>query len=120
MSSIRGKNTHPEITIRRILWSVGKRYRIHDTTVFGKPDISNKKKVVAIFIDGCFWHGCKKCYEEPKTNTDFWRKKILSNKHRREEVVRHLKQDGWTMLQFWEHEIRQNPYAVVERILKVL
>ena len=65
MSSIRGKNTRPELLIRKIIWSSGKRYRIHDKTVYGRPDISNKKRKIAVFIDGCFWHGCKQCYKEP-------------------------------------------------------
>ncbi|WP_316505626.1 hypothetical protein [Nitrosopumilus sp.] len=56
MSSIRGKNTKPELTVRKGVWNMGKRYRIHDRTVFGTPDMSNKSKRVAVFIDGCFWH----------------------------------------------------------------
>ena len=64
MSAIRGRNTQPELLVRRLLWARGKRYRIHDASVSGTPDISNKKRRVAVFIDGCFWHGCESCYTE--------------------------------------------------------
>jgi len=116
MASIRSKNTRPEMTIRKILWSHGKRYRVHDKTVFGTPDISHKGKKLAIFIDGCFWHACKKCYSEPKTNPIFWRKKITQNKKRRVKVRRTLKKAGWTVLEFWEHEIKNNPKKVTNMI----
>lgn len=117
MSSIRGKNTKPELIVRRILWSTGLRYRIHDKTIFGKPDISNKKKKLAIFVDGCFWHGCKRCYREPTTNTDFWKQKIQNNKKRRKQVIKFLKREDWKILEFWEHEINGKPEIVVKKIL---
>lgn len=120
MSSIRGKNTKPELTIRKMLWASGKRYRIHDKTVFGIPDISSKKKKVAIFIDGCFWHGCKKCYKEPETNAEFWRKKISSNRSRRVTVLSILESEGWKVMQFWEHEINRHPKIVINRIRRVI
>jgi len=120
MSSIRGKNTRPELLIRRMLWSRGKRYRVHDSSVFGNPDISNKSKNVAVFIDGCFWHGCARCYKEPKTNSEFWRNKIFKNKKRRTVVRSRLKKDGITILQFWEHEILSNPVKVTQKICMFL
>jgi len=116
MSSIRGKNTKPEMLVRKNLWGRGKRYRIHDNSVFGTPDISNKARNVAIFIDGCFWHGCSRCYKEPKTNTMFWRNKILRNKKRRKVVKSRLRKEGIRVLQFWEHEIVANPAKVTDKI----
>lgn len=116
MSCIRSKDTKPEITIRKILWSMGKRYRVHDKTVFGRPDISNKSKSIAVFIDGCFWHGCKRCYVEPKTNTKFWRAKIAANRKRRRLVRSKLKIDKWTVLEFWQHDIDKNPERVTSII----
>lgn len=116
MASIRSKNTRPELTIRKILWSRGIRYRIHDNRVFGKPDISFSKQRLAIFIDGCFWHACKKCYNEPRTNTIFWRKKITQNQKRRKIVKNTLKKTGWAVLEFWEHEIKNNPKRVTNSI----
>ena len=120
MSSIRGKNTTPEIKIRKLLWANGKRYRIHDGTVVGCPDISNKSKGLAVFIDGCFWHGCGRCYREPKTNTVFWRDKIAANKRRRRSVSRKLRNGGTTVLQFWEHEVNSNPERVARLISEYL
>ncbi len=116
MSSIRGKNTKPEMLVRKELWSLGKRYRVHDRTIFGTPDISNKSKKIAIFIDGCFWHGCKRCYVEPKTNTEFWRDKILRNRKRRVDVLRNLRHGDWKVMQFWEHQISDNPTQVASKI----
>jgi len=116
MSSIRGKNTKPELIVRKLLWSMGKRYRIHDSSVFGSPDISNKSRNVAIFIDGCFWHGCRRCYKEPKSNTEFWRKKIAKNRDRRKLVKSRLGKDRVTILQFWEHEVLSEPAKVTDKI----
>lgn len=120
MSAIRSKNTQPEIIIRKILWSMGKRYRIHDRSILGTPDISHKGKKLAVFIDGCFWHGCRKCCDVPRTNTKFWRKKISDNKNRRRKVVVNLKHDGWNLLVFWEHEVKTNPNEVASKISKLL
>ena len=118
MASIRGKNTRPELTIRKILWSKGIRYRIHSKNVFGIPDISIQKKRLAVFIDGCFWHACKKCYSEPKTNTSFWRKKIQGNKLRRDKVRKKLMRNGWKVMEFWEHDVKVDPYELVNKIEK--
>jgi len=120
MSSIRGKNTKPEVAVRRLLWQNGKRYRVHDSSVFGTPDISNKSKNVAVFIDGCFWHGCSRCYKEPKSNTEFWRSKISRNRKRRKLVKARLRKEGVTILQFWEHQVLRNPATVANKISSFL
>ena len=99
---------------------MGKRYRTHDRTVFGTPDMSNKSKRVAVFIDGCFWHGCSRCYREPKTNTDFWRDKIKRNQKRRKEVLRELRKEGWKILQFWEHQVNQDSDKISVKIASFL
>lgn len=112
MSSISSKNTKPEIQIRKLVWSLGKRFRIHDSTVFGTPDISNKSKRIAVFIDGCFWHGCPRCYSEPKSNVEFWRAKIARNRKRRKLVRRNLRKEGWTVMEFWEHAVRKEPAPI--------
>lgn len=120
MAAIKGKDTSPELEVRRILWGMGNRYRIHDRTVHGTPDISIKKKKVAIFIDGCFWHGCANCYREPKSNVRYWREKIVKNKRRRKSVLELLRKDQWTVMQFWEHEILPSPQNVASEINSVL
>ena len=104
--------------IRKELWKKGKRYRIHSKTIFGTPDISNKNKRIAVFIDGCFWHGCSLCFRVPKTNQNFWIKKIENNKQRRKTVRHTLRSEGWKVLEFWEHEINSDRNDVVKKILE--
>lgn len=116
MASIRGKNTMPELTIRKLVWTAGKRYRLHDRSIYGTPDISNKSKKVAVFIDGCFWHGCEVCYKEPKTNIAYWRDKIIRNRKRRELLKEKLLSRNWTVMEFWEHEVKRNPELVATTI----
>ena len=115
MSRIRGKDTGPELAVRRILWKCGLRYRIHDRTVLGTPDISNKRRRLAVFVDGCFWHGCPVCYREPKTNRDFWRGKISRNMRRREVVRAGLEGQGFRVVEIWEHETG-DPDAVMRKV----
>ena len=113
MSKIRSKNTLPELAVRKALWKEGLRYKIHDKSITGIPDISNKSKKIAIFIDGCFWHGCPVCYNKPKSNVAYWEKKLEYNKSRRSEVKKKLTGDGWQILEFWECEITNNLEAIV-------
>ena len=117
MASIKGKNTKPEVAIRKLLWKQGIRYRIHNKNIFGIPDISIKDKMIAVFIDGCFWHGCGRCYKEPRTNSKFWRTKISDNKKRRKKVRKYLKNEGWNVLEFWEHEVNSNSEKIISRII---
>lgn len=120
MSRIRGRDTGPEMKIRKMLFARGIRgYRIH-YNLPGKPDIVFIKKKVAVFIDGCYWHKCPSCFQEPETRKEFWMKKIGSNVARDEKNTRQLTEDGWIVLRFWEHEVRKEPENVVRRILKHL
>ena len=120
MSRIRGKNTGPEIKLRKLLWSRGIRgYRIHHN-LHGKPDIVFTKKKIAIFIDGCFWHKCPVCFHEPETRKEFWMKKISSNADRDEKVNLQLQKEGWTVSRFWEHEVRKNPEQILSKIIDLL
>ena len=80
MAAIKSKNTKPELEVRKYLFSLGFRYRLHNKSLPGKPDISNMKKKIAIFVNGCFWHshkGCKYAFK-PKTRADWWKKKLDS------------------------------------------
>jgi DNA mismatch endonuclease, patch repair protein len=120
MSRIRAKNTGPEVKIRKMLPANGIRgYRIH-YNLPGKPDIVFTKKKIAIFIDGCFWHKCPVCFQEPETRKEFWMKKIQSNIDRDKKVNEQLKDDGWTVLRFWEHDVRKNPDAIVKEISEMI
>jgi DNA mismatch endonuclease (patch repair protein) len=120
MSQIRGKNTRPEVKLRKLLWSAGIRgYRIH-YNLTGKPDIVFTKKKIAIFIDGCFWHKCPVCFQEPETRKEFWMKKIQSNIERDKKVNERLKSDGWMVIRIWEHEIKKEPEKAVNKIITFL
>jgi len=120
MSNIRGKNTGPELKLRKLLWSHGIRgYRIH-YNLPGKPDIVFTKKKIAIFIDGCFWHKCPVCFQEPETRKEFWMKKIQSNIDRDKKVNEQLQEDGWTLIRIWEHEIRKDPKKCIKQIIRIL
>jgi DNA mismatch endonuclease (patch repair protein) len=115
MSLIRSKNTGPEVKLRKLLWSDGiKGYRIH-FKLLGKPDIVFTKKKIAIFVDGCFWHKCPVCFQEPETRKEFWMKKIQSNIERDRRVDEHLKREGWEVIRIWEHEIKKNPDLSVKK-----
>jgi len=112
MSQIKGKDTQPEIILRKALSSAGlKGYRLH-YKLLGKPDIVFPKKKIMVFIDGCFWHKCPKCFIKPKTNKSFWNKKIDSNVKRDDIVNLELKRKGWEVIRIWEHELRK------EKIIK--
>lgn len=120
MSRIRGKNTSPELILRKIFYESGIRgYRIH-YKLPGKPDIVFLKKKIAIFVDGCFWHKCPICYKEPETRTEFWALKIQRNVERDIKINQILKDEGWEVIRIWEHEIKKKPDQVLERIKVIL
>ena len=108
MSAIRGKNTKPEILVRKGLHARGFRFRLHNKKLPGSPDIVLPKYGVAIMVNGCFWHGHKGCRyaTKPKTNIEFWETKIARNCHRDEVTTAHLEALGWTVLTVWEFESR--------------
>ena len=117
MSRVRGKNTSPEIKLRKMLSAAGIRgYRIH-YDLPGKPDIVFTKKRIAIFIDGCFWHKCPVDFQEPETRKEFWMKKIQSNVERDKRTNKKLSDKGWAVIRIWEHEMRKDPEKVLKKIL---
>lgn len=109
MSRVKSRNTKPEIIVRKFLFSQGFRYRINVKTVFGTPDIVLKKYKVAIFVNGCFWHDHEVCgkYKSPKTNADFWDKKIQKNKRRDLETKQRLTDEGWNVFIIWECQLKK-------------
>ena len=120
MSRIRGKNTSPEMKLRKMLWESGLRgYRVH-YKLLGKPDIVFTRKKVVVFVDGCFWHKCPVCFRPPETNAEFWNEKLQKNVERDLKVTKELEDLGWTVLRFWEHEVKKTPEDVVARILLAL
>ena len=108
MSRIRGKNTKPEILVRKGLHARGFRFRLHNKKLPGSPDIVLPKYGVAIMVNGCFWHGHKGCRyaTKPKTNVEFWETKIARNRHRDEVTNAHLEALGWHVITVWECELR--------------
>lgn len=110
MSSIRGKETQPEIVFRKALWNMGIHYRKNCRKLPGKPDVAIQKYKLAIFIDGEFWHGynwdTKK--ETIKSNRDFWIPKIERNIQRDLEVNAQLQAMGFTVIRFWDHQLKKS------------
>lgn len=108
MSSIKGSNTRPELLVRRYLHARGYRYRINVKRLPGSPDIVMRKYKTAIFINGCFWHGHEGCslFVMPKSNTDYWEKKIERNKQRDIEKRAQLRKLGWHTIVIWECELK--------------
>lgn len=107
MSRIRSKDTKPEMLVRKYLWSRGYRYRKNDKRLHGTPDIVLKKYATVIFIHGCFWHGHDHIVW-PKTNAEFWRKKIERNRQRDEENKQKLKDMGWSVMTVWECQLKKD------------
>jgi len=108
MSRIKGKNTKPEILVRKFLFSKGFRFRIHDKRLPGKPDIVLPKYKTVIFVNGCFWHGHTGCkyYIVPKTKTEWWLNKISRTITSDFEAIQSLKKEGWKTITVWECELK--------------
>lgn len=123
MAAIRGKDTKPEILVRKYLWRHGYRYRLNHRRLPGKPDIVLTKYRTCIFVNGCFWHGHEDCryFVVPKTRTEFWQNKVKRNKERDVEVQHELAKMGWHSLTIWECELKPNKReATLEALLYTL
>lgn len=109
MSRIRGKDTTPELLVRRFLFANGLRYRLYDKKLPGKPDIILKKFKTVIFVHGCFWHGHDNCkyFVVPETRTEFWLNKIEGNKKRDERNIMQLKNEGWNVVIIYECQLKK-------------
>ncbi|OPZ97504.1 MAG: Very short patch repair protein [Bacteroidetes bacterium ADurb.Bin408] len=108
MSRIKGKDTKPELLVRKFLHAHGFRYKLHDTNLPGKPDLVLPKYKTVIFIHGCFWHGHTNCryFVVPKTRTDWWLNKINTNRANDAKAVKALKKDGWKIITVWECRLK--------------
>ena len=108
MAAIHGKDTKPEMVVRRWLWGRGFRYRLNHPRLPGKPDIVMRMYRTCIFVNGCFWHGHEGCryYTIPKTNTEFWVNKVKRNKERDVKVQHELAAMGWHSITIWECELK--------------
>ena len=112
------RDTGPELAVRRILHAAGLRYRVDRAPLLGlrrRADIVHRPSRTAVFIDGCFWHGCPVHGNQPKANPEFWRSKLARNRERDADTDGHLKAAGWVVVRAWEHE---EPAAVAARVLQ--
>src|SRR5437762_1508759 len=124
MAAIKGKGTKTtELAVRRLLrihritgW------RAHIASIIGKPDFVFLKRKIAVFVDGCFWHGCPKCRRnlKPTSNSAFWCAKFQANRRRDKVATAALRRKGWRVLRLWEHDIRKKPGIILRRITAML
>ncbi|GAA3951447.1 DNA mismatch endonuclease Vsr [Chitinophaga oryziterrae] len=119
MSKIKGKDTKPELLVRKFLFSHGFRYRLHDKKLPGKPDMVFPKYKTVLFINGCFWHGHDGCkyFVVPKTRTEWWLNKITGNKNKDVEHMLELKENGWNVIIVWECQLKPSERDVTLQTL---
>ncbi len=122
MSQIKGKNTKPEIKVRKFLFSHGFRFRIHDKKLPGKPDIVLPKYRTIIFVQGCFWHGHEHCkyFKLPSTRHEWWKAKIEKNISNDKKTQETLKQLGYKIIVVWECQIKNDSFkeSLIEDVRK--
>lgn len=120
MSSVRAKNTKPELRVRSMAHALGYRFRLHRADLPGKPDLVFPSRKSVIFVHGCFWHGhaCKR-EKMPKSNVDFWNEKIFNNQSRDEKVQASLATLGWRSLVIWECETK-SPDIIMSKLIEFL
>ncbi|HEV2600623.1 very short patch repair endonuclease [Sphingopyxis sp.] len=120
MAGIRGKNTKPEMLIRRGLHRLGLRFLVHDKRLPGKPDLVFPRWRATIFVNGCFWHGhdCR-LFKLPSTRTEFWRNKISANQKRDQAAIRMLEEKGWRTLTIWECQIKGRSAEEIKSVLQL-
>lgn len=118
MSSIRGRDTSLEIYVRRAIWAAGFRYRLHSATLPGKPDLVLPRYRTATFVQGCFWHRhwCSRGRSFPKTNEDFWRRKLNRNLERDELNHAKIKSLGWTVHLIWECSLQAGTESLLTHL----
>ncbi|WP_427869568.1 very short patch repair endonuclease [Leucobacter luti] len=117
MQGNHGRDTKPELAVRRLVHAAGLRYRVNarpEKDLRRTADLLFTRARTAVFIDGCYWHGCPKHSTTPATNKDYWEAKLLRNRSRDIETTAVLEERGWLVLRFWEHE---NPVAVADRVV---
>lgn len=120
MSRIKGKNTKPEMMVRKFLFSKGFRYRLHDKRLPGKPDLVLPKYKTVIFINGCFWHGHESCkyFVVPKTRREWWVEKISKNIENDQKNTNSLLEMGWKVIVLWECELKnKNMELVIDELI---
>ena len=122
MSRIRGKgNKDTEVALAKLFRANGITGWRRHYPITGRPDFAFPKQKLAVFVDGCFWHGCRKHGVQPKGNKEFWLSKLAANKARDQKVNRLLRAKGWRVLRIWEHDLAKSRQAsTMRRVLRVL
>ena len=120
MQHIRSKDTVPELLVMKELKRRKIYFAKHVNKIIGKPDIVFRRKKIVVFIDSDFWHYNPKKFIMPTTNTIYWQEKIYKNRKRDKLVNKSLKKDGWTVLRYWESDIKKDKNKVVDKIIKKL
>ena len=121
MRRVKGRDTSPELAVRRMLWRLGARYRLHRKDLPGHPDIVMPGRRLAVFVHGCFWHGhdCARGARVPKQNRDYWEGKVGRNRDRDAANLEKLEALGWRVLTVWECELK-DPAALEARLRAAL
>ena len=120
MARIKGQNTRPETLLRSELWRRGLRYRLGARVPVGRPDLVFPGQRIAVFIDGCFWHGCPIHYVRPRSQASFWTDKLRANVERDRRHTLMLESHGWLVCRLWEHEITNDLALAADRIVAVV
>ena len=129
MASVKGRDTRPEIALRKGLWALGYRYRLHPESLVGRPDLVFRRARVAVFIDGDFWHGNPEEWRRRgkasmaamfPSRTEWWVEKIQRNIARDRDVNRRLRADGWRIVRVWESAIATNGEAAIRRVARIV
>ena len=122
MAKVKSKgNRSTERRLRACLASLGIRgWTMHSKAIPGRPDFSFEDKKVAIFVDGCFWHGCPNCCRRPNSRQDYWNAKIDKNMQRDLDTTKALEATGWVVYRIWEHEIKSNARNIASKIQKLV
>ncbi len=123
MGKIKGKDTEPELLVRKFMHGKSFRFRLHDRKLPCHPDIVLKKYKTVIFVNGCFWHGHENCkyFRLPKSNVEYWKNKITTNRDRDKKCIQQLEQLGWTVYVIWTCELKGNrKQETLNRLVKTL
>src|SRR6267143_5444760 len=121
MARIRGRDTAPEVRLRQALWRAGLRFRLKRSGLAIRPDlVFGSVPGIAVFIDGCFWHGCPDHYAPPRSAIEFWSKKLAGNVDRDRRQTLALEAEGWRVLRFWECEVIETLERCVRRVQQAL
>jgi len=119
MQAVKSRETKPEMQLRKTLHRLGMRYRVDcrpEKDLRCKADLVFRRVGVCVFIDGCFWHGCPQHFHCPDTNSDWWLEKINDNRERDERQRARLTKRGWLVIEFWEHELREDLESCANRV----